>query len=129
VAEASKPTPTPAVGNAESPSSALVPAPKAVIIPVPPKPAPAPNPADAITYKVQVGVFRAAMADDKLARIMQLGEELTVLREGGYSRYLVGEAKTPQQAEAIRNQLVKAGFMDCFVTGWKNGAMLSKQYE
>lgn len=107
------------------------PTPKPVVVSVPVpveevKPLPA---AEAITYKIQVGVFRQAMADDKLTKLMQLGEPLTIQKEGTYSRYLVGATSDPQAAEALRNRIAKSGFPDCFVTGWKNGAMLSKRYE
>jgi outer membrane protein OmpA-like peptidoglycan-associated protein/tetratricopeptide (TPR) repeat protein len=79
-----------------------------------------------ITYKVQVGVFRQAMAPDKVSRIMTLGERLIMHKEGAYTRYLVGEASSLRQAEAIRNQLIKIGFSDCFVTGWREGALVPK---
>ena len=132
--------PLPAPVRTEAPA----PAPARAEAPAPPAPvsapthAPAPatsNPTAArpdpqsIVYKVQVGVFRNPISDAKMAELMQFGEDVTMQKESGYTRYLVGGTTDEKAAEALRNRMKKSGFPDCFVTGWKDGAMLSKRYE
>ena len=120
-----------------------LPAPKPTEAPAPaPTIAPAPTPTPAtvaataakpdsqtIVYKVQVGVFRNPITDAKMAEMKQFGEDVTMQKESTFTRYLIGGTTDMKAAVALSNRLKKSGYPDCFVTAWKDGAMLAMRVE
>lgn len=79
--------------------------------------------AETIVYSVQIGAFnnfKAKLFSDDLAHMKEF-------QEGGLNKYSIGSFITYKEATALKNDLRRLGFKDCFVIAQSYGEPINIQ--
>ena len=78
-----------------------------------------------VKFKVQVGAYKEHIPADVMDKLISLGDVKTV-RQGGLTRYLVGDYESLEEAEARKTELLSKG-IDAFVVGSFNNKIITVQ--
>lgn len=82
-----------------------------------------------ISYRVQIGAFKSSVTPnfESLKKkdwlyYLKISKEIS---PEGYTKYMVGNFRRMLEAEDLRNQIVKEGFMDAWVVGYFRGRRIT----
>ena len=78
-----------------------------------------------VKFRVQVGAYRNDIPAEVLDLLLFNGNVKVRKSEDGLSLYLVGEVNSYEEAEALKQQLIKQGLKDSFIIGEFNGKLIS----
>lgn len=81
---------------------------------------------DTVTYRIQLGAFRGELSEDNLQKLDRLAPY--VFYEpvpGGVPRCFVGEYLSPGEVKKALGEILKAGYPNAFITGFKGGMELT----
>lgn len=79
-----------------------------------------------IRFKIQVGAYKDNIPTNVMDKFITVGN-VKAFRQGGITRYLVGEYESYDAAKAKLNNLQAQGFIDAFVVGAFNGNIISAE--
>lgn len=75
---------------------------------------------EGLTYRVQIGAYRHPK-NFKYANLRVFGQAKILDYPDGITRFTMKEFKTLAEAEAFRQQVIRKGTKDAWVTGWYKG--------
>lgn len=78
---------------------------------------------DVIFFTVQIGAYALKLTEAEQKMFDAISKKhkiITRKSEGGLTTYSVGEEKTYESVKSIKEQLVKDGYKDVFITAYKN---------
>lgn len=77
-----------------------------------------------VSFKVQIGAYKEHVPADVMDKMISIGNVKTV-RQSGLTRYLVGDYRSYDEANAKKEELLKQGLGDAFLVGSFNGKIIS----
>ena len=81
----------------------------------------------AISFKIQLGVFKGVVPNDLLQQYISLGKIEQEKTNEGLTRYTVGQYPNFEQAEKQKNEIIKKGINGAFVVAFFNDRLIDLQ--
>jgi hypothetical protein len=69
----------------------------------------------AISFKVQVGMYKNQLPTEVLSKFIEIGEVDQKMGENDLTRYTVGNFKTLEEAESFKKEIIEKGIGGAFV--------------